>query len=122
MRRFLINVNGKSYEVEVEELGGAPSIAQQQTIVQPAPQPVQPVVTTQAVNTAGEEITAPMPGVILKLNVREGDIVKSGDTLLILEAMKMENEIVSPVDGKVLQVLTSEGANVNTSDKLLIVG
>ncbi len=121
MRRFLINVNGKSYEVEVEELGGAPSMPQQQ-IVQPTPEPVQPVVKTQAVNTMGEEVTAPMPGVILRLNVKEGDSVNSGDTLLILEAMKMENEIVSPIDGKVIQVLTSEGANVNTSDKLLIIG
>lgn len=121
MRRFLINVNGKSYEVEVEELGGAPSVSEQQ-IVQPAPQPVQQVVTPQTLNTAGEEVSAPMPGVILKLNVKEGDTVKSGDTLLILEAMKMENEIVSPIDGKVIRVLTSEGANVNTSDKLLIIG
>lgn len=66
-------------------------------------------------------IEAPMPGNIWKILVSEGDAVKSGDVLLILEAMKMENEIVAPGDGKVVSITTSEGSAVNTGDRLIII-
>ena len=63
-----------------------------------------------------------MPGNILRIDVKEGDKVKAGQTLLILEAMKMENEITAPVDGKVVQIATSKGASVNTDDVLVVLG
>ena len=66
-------------------------------------------------------VEAPMPGNIWKIVANEGDEVKSGDVLLILEAMKMENEIVAPRDGKVVKITTTEGATVNTGDKLVII-
>ncbi len=62
-----------------------------------------------------------MPGTILSINVKEGDEVKAGDVLLILEAMKMENEILAPIDGKVTSIGTTKGASVNTGDKLVVI-
>ena len=136
MRKFLINVNGNSYEVEVEEVtDGQTSVAPASTrpaltptapAPTPAPAPVQaaskPSVSPEPVVSLGQEvIDSPMPGNIWKILVSEGDMVKSGDTLVILEAMKMENELVAPRDGKVLQILTSEGTSVNTGDKLVII-
>ena len=66
-------------------------------------------------------VEAPMPGTILNIQVNEGDTVKAGQVLLILEAMKMENEIVAPRDGKVAAILTTKGASVNTGDKLVSI-
>jgi biotin carboxyl carrier protein len=72
--------------------------------------------------SAGQEIIeSPMPGNIWKILVKEGQEVKSGDVLLILEAMKLENEILAPRDGKVASITTSEGSAVNTGDKLVIM-
>ena len=132
MRKFVISVNGNSYEVEVDEItDGTQSMPQPRPVAQvskpvatPAPKaaPASKVETEAAVVSAGQEvIESPMPGNIWKVMVKEGDIVKSGQTLVILEAMKMENELVSPIDGKVLKVMTSEGTSVNTGDKLVIV-
>ncbi len=133
MRKFLINVNGNSYEVEVEEVSdGQANVARpvsKPRAVISAPQaapvkaaPVAPTVSAEPTVSAGQEvIDSPMPGNIWKVLVSEGDMVKSGDTLVILEAMKMENELVAPRDGKVLQILTSEGTSVNTGDKLVII-
>ena len=67
-------------------------------------------------------MSAPMPGTILDIKVSEGDTVASGDVLLILEAMKMENEIMAPVGGKVVSVNTSKGASVNPGDVLIVIG
>lgn len=129
MRKFLINVNGNSYEVEVDEItdGSAP-VARPQAPVStpqaaPAPKaaPVKPAAPEVAVSAGQEVIDSPMPGNIWKVLVSEGEMVKSGQTLVILEAMKMENELVAPRDGKVLQILTSEGTSVNTGDKLVIL-
>ena len=112
MRKFIVNVNGNSYEVEVEEVssnGAAP-------IVQSAP------VVNEAKKSApsnGTSINAPMPGNILKINVKPGDKVKSGDVLVVLEAMKMENDIVAPNDATVSEVLTSVGSSVDTGDALV---
>lgn len=135
MRKFIINVNGNSYEVEVEEVKGgstAPRVAQtapQAAPVTPATAPAaapaapSPVVKKEEVVSAGQtSIEAPMPGSILRINVKEGETVKSGQVLLILEAMKMENEIISPVDGKVVSIPTPAGSVVNAGDKMIIIG
>lgn len=134
MRKFMINVNGNSYEVEVEEItegGVAPKpVATKPTIVTPAA-PVTPTPKAtpapkaekkEAVVSQGQEVVeAPMPGNIWKIVAKEGDTVQAGDVLLILEAMKMENEILAPRDGIVSSINTTEGSTVNTGDKLVVL-
>ncbi|MBO4562508.1 MAG: biotin/lipoyl-binding protein [Clostridia bacterium] len=112
MRKFLVNVNGTSYEVEVEELKGdvkpaAPAPAT-------APKPAAP-----APGGAAETISAPMPGTIVGINVKVGDSFKRGQVLIVLEAMKMENEILAPRDGRVVNINTQKGSNVNSGDVLI---
>lgn len=133
MRKFIINVNGNSYEVEVEEVvGGAvqrPAAPVAQAPVsapapaaKPAPAPAPKEEKKEVVVSQGQEVVeAPMPGNIWKIEVKEGDTVKAGDILLILEAMKMENEILAPRDGVVASINTTQGATVNTGDKLVVL-
>lgn len=131
MRKFMINVNGNSYEVEVEEVTGgasvstpkvAPVAATQPVASVPKAAPAPKVEKKEVVVSQGQEvIEAPMPGNIWKIVVSEGDQVKSGDVLLILEAMKMENEIVAPRDGIVASINTTTGASVNTGEKLVVL-
>lgn len=131
MKKFIVNVNGKSYEVEVEEVGGsaqsvisspAPSAQPVQPKAAPAPAPSAPKTeakSAQAVPQGAEVVEAPMPGTILDIKVNQGDTVKKGQVLLILEAMKMENEIMAPRDGKITAVNTSKGSSVNVGDPLV---
>lgn len=138
MRKFNVSVNGKTYEVEVEEIGSqsgsvvAPVAPAPRTPAsKPAPAPKveevapsrqEPVEKEAAVDsTGGETISSPMPGTILAVNVQVGDTVKRGDVLFILEAMKMENEIMADKDGKVTSVGVSKGASVNTGDVLATI-
>lgn len=137
MRKFNITVNGKSYAVEVEEVGaglGNFTYAPVQNTPAKQPQPSAPKAAASAPQTpapapkvldeavSGEKITAPMPGTVLDIRVSEGQTVKAGDILLILEAMKMENEIVSPVDGVVKKIHTFGSATVSTGDALVTIG
>ena len=127
MRKFAITVNGQSYEVEVEEIGGAPTFAAA-PVAAPAPKAA-PAAAPKAAPAAApkaaaapagaEAIKAPMPGNILDVKVSQGQSVKKGDVLLVLEAMKMENEIMAPRDGVVASVNVSKGATVGTGDMLL---
>mgnify|MGYP000922288221 FL=1 len=131
MRKFLINVNGKKYEVEVEEVSNEVQYQSQpiqQKVVESSVQkqnPTEKEVSSEedkkniSIAKGTEVVYAPMPGTILNINVKEGDIVKSGQTLIILEAMKMENEIVAPKDVKVTGIYVSKGATVKTEDKLV---
>jgi biotin carboxyl carrier protein len=123
MKKFKINVNGKTYEVEVEEIGGASSVAT----------PIAaPVTTTPAATAApqaatpapagAEVVSAPMPGKIMAIKVTVGQQVKEGDLILVLEAMKMENEIFCGTGGTVKEIKVSEGAAVNPGDALVIIG
>jgi biotin carboxyl carrier protein len=131
MKKFLINVNGNSYEVEVEEIGvnaQGPAPVQTTTPVQistpvptKAPAPKAEEKKEVEVSAGQEVVSAPMPGNIWKILVTEGQAVKAGDILLILEAMKMENEILAPRDGKVANIATKEGVSVNTGDKLVVI-
>ncbi|SDW96236.1 DUF2118 domain-containing protein [Tepidimicrobium xylanilyticum] len=135
MRKFLIKVNGNQYEVEVEEIKEDASSTPQKNIQpilkptsEPAVQPTAPLkseelkVEKEITVQEGEEVVeAPMPGTILSINVKEGDMVEEGQILAILEAMKMENEILAPRNGKVIKVVTTQGASVNTGDKLIII-
>ena len=107
MKKYKVNVNGTAYEVEIEEITGAVSA------------PAAPAAPAPAGN--GEVIAAPMPGNILAVNVQAGDAVKKGQVLMVLEAMKMENEIICPRDGVVASVSVTKGSTVETGAALCAI-
>ena len=121
---FNVNVNGHPYVVEVEEVGGentapasqpAPVVAQEkkaEPVVQPAAKPV--------ASASGKPLKGPMPGKILKLLCKSGDQVKCNQKVLVLEAMKMENDIVAPYDG-VIEFLVKEGDDVSSQQELAVI-
>ena len=127
--KYKVTLNGRVYEVEVE--AGKAMLLDEYEAIAPAPVAA-PVAAAPAaapaaaaapvVTGAGEAVSAPMPGTILKVNVTQGQAVKEGDVLCVLEAMKMENEIMAPKAGTVTQVVTSKGASVNTGDALIVIG
>lgn len=124
--KYKVTLNNRVYEVEVEA-GEAMLLDEYEAIAPAAPAPAAaPAAPAPAaapvVTGAGEPVKAPMPGTILKVNVTQGQAVKSGDVLCILEAMKMENEIMAPKDGTVTQVVVSKGATVDTGAPLLVIG
>jgi glutaconyl-CoA/methylmalonyl-CoA decarboxylase subunit gamma len=113
MKKYVIKLNDKVYEVEMEEVTAATSAAITEA-AKSAPKAA-PV-------SGGQKVEAPMPGTILSIAVKAGDVVKKGQVLVVLEAMKMENEIVSPYDGKVVSVGVSKGDTVNPGDLLVQIG
>lgn len=125
MRKFNITVNGTSYDVEVEEIkDGMPAPAPRAAApaapaAKPAAPKAAPAAKPAAAPAGATTIEAPMPGNIWKVVAKEGQEVKSGDVLIILEAMKMENEIVAPNDGVVASIHVAEGAAVNGGDVLV---
>lgn len=139
MRKFKIKINGQIYEVEVEEIGGAsapnavspppPPVAAPPPVVAPTPAPAAapppaPAAAPKAASTGGKAgtVCAPMPGTILDVRVKAGDSVKPGDVLLILEAMKMENELAADKAGVVKEVKVSKGQAVSGGDVLVVIG
>ncbi len=115
MKKYRVNVNGTVYEVELEEMTGAPAAA---PVAAPAPS----ASAAAAPAAGGEKVTSPMPGTILSVNVAAGDAVKRGQVLMILEAMKMENEIMCPCDGTVASVSVTKGAAVESGTLLCTIG
>ena len=128
MRTFNITVNGQTYVVDVEEVGGVQTAAPVRAAAPVAAAPVAaapaaaPKAAAAAPVAGGEPVKAPMPGNILDVKVAAGASVKAGDVLVILEAMKMENEIFAPCDGTVSSVAVSKGAAVNPGDVLCVIG
>lgn len=118
MKRFNVTVNGKAYDVAVEEItdGSAPAVAA--PVVAPAPAPTP---APAAAPAAGESVTAPMPGTILDVKANVGDTVTRGQVIMILEAMKMENDIVAPCDGKITSIIAKKNDTVNSGDVLATV-
>ena len=114
MKKYRVNVNGTVYEVELEEMTGAPAA--------PAAAPAAPAAAPAAPAAGGEKVTSPMPGTILSVNVAAGDAVKRGQVLMILEAMKMENEIMCPCDGTVASVSVTKGTAVESGTLLCAIG
>ena len=122
MKKYRVNVNGTVYEVELEEITGAAAAAPVAAPAAPAPAPAAaPAAPVAAAPAGGEKVTAPMPGNILSVNVAAGDTVKRGQVLLILEAMKMENEIMAPCDGTIASVHTSKGSAVESGALLCVI-
>ena len=121
--KYKVTLNGRTYEVEVEA-GKAMLLDEYEAIV-PTAAPAAPAAApapAAAAPVAGDAVTAPMPGNILKVNVTAGQAVKEGDVLVVLEAMKMENEILAPKACTVKQVLVSKGATVDTGATLVVLG
>ena len=119
MKKFSIKVNGKDYEVEVEEIGGSQSVTQTTKTVAVATKVSTPPKAAIAKGKEGSlKVTAPMPGTILAVSVKVGAQVKKGDTLVILEAMKMENEIAAPEDGVVASINVEAGVSVESGQLL----
>lgn len=117
-KTYHIKLNGKVYEVEIEEVKAGESIAPTaETIEKPKAE-----VKKSTTPSNSETITAPMPGTITNILVKENESVKKGQVLAILEAMKMENEIFAPNDGTVKSVNISKGASVNVGDVLVTLG
>ena len=116
MKKYRVTVNGTVYEIELEELtGAAPAAAAPAAPAAAAP------AAPAAASTEGEQVTSPMPGTILAVNVAVGDTVKRGQVLMILEAMKMENEIMCPRDGKIASVNTSKDSSVESGTLLCVI-
>ncbi len=126
MRKFMITIEGKQYEVGVEEIGVssqapvqvAPVVSEVKPVekkAEPAPQPKASAVTS------GTKMEAPMPGMIKAYKVAEGAQVKEGDVVLVLEAMKMDNDMTAPCDG-VVSFKAAVGSNVDTGDVMAIIG
>ena len=112
MKKYRVIVNGTAYEVEIEEMAGAPVAA---PVAAPAAAPA------PAASGAGESINAPMPGTTPSASVAARDTVKKGQVLMVLDAMKMENEILAPRDGKVTAVAVVKGAAVESGALLCTI-
>lgn len=126
MKMFRVIVNGNEYKVGIEELteqsannpgktSAAPATPSAQP--KPAPQPEQ----AKGLETGNDRIIAPMPGTILRVAVNAGDQATKGQTLMILEAMKMENEILAPMDCMIREVAVTQGISVNVGDTLVVM-
>ena len=131
MRKFSITVNGQAYEVEVEEVHSAMTAGVVSEVYTasapvaaptPATAPEAPKAAAVAAGAGEHSIDAPMPGKIIKLVASVGQAVKAGDVLLILEAMKMQNEITADADGVVKAFNVSDGQNVKVHESLVILG
>ena len=132
--KYKVTLKGRTYEVEVnqgeamlldeyEAYAPAPAAAPAAAPVAAAPAAAPaPAAAAAPAAVAGEQVTSPMPGTIVKMNVKAGQAVKGGEVLAVLEAMKMENEIMAPHDATVAQVLADVGTKVDTGTPLIVLG
>ena len=122
--KLCVTVNGKSYEVEVPgHVATAPKVQHiKPAAPAAAPAAVPAAAPKKAATGAGTAITAPLPGTITSIEVKEGDAVKAGQTVLVMEAMKMANNITAETDGTVKAILVQQGAQVQSGDALIEIG
>ncbi|MDE7379958.1 MAG: biotin/lipoyl-binding protein [Clostridia bacterium] len=116
MRNFVVTIDGKSYSVGVEEVGESESVTPVVTKVEKTAAPA-----TKSAPANGEKVLSPFPGLIKKILVNDGDTVKKDQPIIVLEAMKMDNDITAPCDGKV-SISVAKGANVETNAVLAVIG
>lgn len=128
MKQYKITVNGVTYDVSAEEVGASAPAAQTvqaapapQPVSEPAPAAPAPVPEVKATPGEGTPVNAPMPGTVLDVQVKAGQQISKGDVLIILEAMKMENEIMAPQDGVVTSVAVKKGDSVNSNDLIATI-
>lgn len=122
MKKFNITVNGNAYEVEIEEVkAAAPVAAAPKAAAAPAPKAA-PAAAAAAPAAGDNTVTAPMPGKIVKLVASVGQAVNAGDVLLILEAMKMQNEITAPAAGTVKSFAVNAGDSVKPGQTMVVIG
>jgi len=132
-KKFKITVDGETFEVEVEEIKSKQTITKINKVSSAEREPevketknVMSKPTSSAVanptKTSKGVVTAPLPGEILSINVKEGDSVKKGDQLLVIEAMKMENEVFAPAGGTIKEIFVKPGDYVETGQKLIEIG
>ena len=122
MKNYRVTVNGVAYDVVVEELNGsvaAPAPVATPVAAAPKAAPAPAAAPKASGNAGATSVKAPMPGNLIKVNVKVGDTVKKGDVLCVLEAMKMENDIMAPADGVVASIEAAQGASVAT-DAVLV--
>lgn len=130
--KYKVTLNGKIYEVEVEKgeavllkeyaaaaPAPAPAAATPAAPAAPAPAPAAPAASANL--GAGRVVGAPLPGTVLQVKGSEGQKVKAGETIIIIEAMKMENEVVAPVDGTITSIVAQKGAAVQANDPLFTI-
>ncbi len=123
--KYVVSLNGKNYEVEVNECEAVVTNVANAAPVAAAPVAAAPVAAAPAapvaVSAEGRNVVSPMPGTILDIKVQNGQAVKAGDVMFVLEAMKMENDIVAPADGVVKQVVATKGSTVDTDEILAVI-
>jgi len=121
MKKYNVTVNGTAYEITLEVVDAADvKTTAPAPAAAPAPAPAAAPAPVAA-PAGGETVSAPMPGTILSVNVQNGATVKKGDVLMVLEAMKMENEIMSPCDGTIASVNVQKGSSVETGSVLCVI-
>lgn len=125
MRNFIVTIDGKQYQVGVEEVGAGANVTPVVTTIAQAPVSAPAQAPAQAPKaaavTSGTKVNAPMPGMIKALSLNEGAQVKKGDVILVLEAMKMDNDITAPCDGTISYKVT-KGSNVDTGALMAVIG
>ena len=122
MKKFQVTVNGNTYEVDVEELQAGQVVSTPVVSAPVAPTPAPAAPKKVATGSAGAtKVTAPMPGKIVDVKVTEGQSVKEGDVVVVLEAMKMENEIVAPKNGTIASVNVEKGGTVDAAELLVSI-
>ena len=123
--KLCVTVNGKAYEVEVPgHVAAAPKVKpiKPAAAAAPAAAPTAAPAAPKKATGAGQAVTAPLPGTITSIEVKEGDAVKAGQTVIVMEAMKMANNITAECDGTVKAILVQQGAQVQSGDALIEIG
>jgi len=124
MKKYRVNVNGTNYEIELEAMseGDINKTAAAVSAPTPAPTAAPAAAPAAAPIANATKVKSPMPGTIMSVSIAQGENVKKGQVLMVLEAMKMENEIMSPADGRIVLLNVTSGATVDTGTLLCMIG
>ena len=120
MKKYRVNVNGTNYEIELEAMSEGDINKTAAAVSAPTPAPAAAPAAAPIANAT--KVKSPMPGTIMSVSIAQGENVKKGQVLMVLEAMKMENEIMSPADGRIVLLNVTSGATVDTGTLLCMIG